>query len=327
VEAPVHLYDQIASNKRNSVLLMISAFLLLTVLGFVFGATQDAPISGVVVAVGFAAVYLLISYYAGSRIVMMTMGGREITKADYPILFNIVEEMKIASGLPMPRIFVINTPASNAFAAGMSPDKAMIAVTTGLMEQLNREELQAVIAHEMGHIKNFDSRFSILMAVMVGSIALMCDMFFRTMRAPRRSSNNDSKSGGSAIFFVIAIVLAILAPIVAKIIQFSMSRKRELLADNTSAELTRNPGALANALLKIAGDPDELDIANRGTQHLFIINPLKAAKDHKNQLRRSVEGATRAPINEKAGWFDTHPPIALRVRLLQEMSRTGSPLP
>lgn len=318
MQPPEHLYDQIARNKRNSVLLMISAFLLLTVLGFVFGATYDAPVSGVVIAVGFASLYLLISYTAGARIVMMTMGGREIGKADNPMLFNIVEEMKIASGLPMPRIFLIDTPASNAFAAGMSPDKAMLAVTTGLMEQLNREELQAVIAHEMGHIKNFDSRFSILMAVMVGSIALMCDMFWRSLRGSRRSSSSsDSKGGGQAvaIFAIIAVVLAILAPIIAKIIQFSMSRKRELLADNTSAELTRNPGALANALLKIAADPDELDLANRGTQHLFIINPLKAAKDVKAQL------AGKAIDPEKSGWFDTHPPIALRVKLLREMSR------
>jgi heat shock protein HtpX len=293
---------------------MISAFLLLTVLGFVFGATQDAPVSGVVVAVGAASVYLAVSYWAGSRLVMLSMGGREIQKKDNPVLFNVVEEMAIAAGLPMPRVFLIDTPASNAFAAGMSPDKAMIAVTTGLMENLNREELQAVIGHEMGHVKNFDSRFSILMAVMVGSIALLCDMFWRSMRHSRRSS---SKNGGQAqlIFFAVAIVLAILAPIVAKIIQFSMSRRRELLADNTGAELTRNPGALANALLKIAADPDELDIANRGTQHLFIINPLKAAKDVK------LQAAGKAVDSEKAGWFDTHPPIALRVRLLREMAK------
>jgi len=313
VQPPEHLYDQIARNKRNSVLLMISAFLLLTVLGFVFGTVYEAPVSGIVIAVGTATIYILISYWAGSRIVMLSMGGHEIQKKDSPVLFNVVEEMAIAAGLPMPRVFVINSPASNAFAAGMSPDKAMIAATTGILEQLNREELQAVIGHEMGHIKNFDSRFSILMAVMVGSIALLCDMFWRSLRGSRRSS---SKSGGqaTAIFAVAALVLAILAPIVARIIQFSMSRRRELLADNTGAELTRNPGALANALLKIAGDPDELDIANRGTQHLFIINPLKAAKDVKAQ-------AAGKAVSEKAGWFDTHPPIALRVRLLKEMAK------
>jgi heat shock protein HtpX len=314
---PEHLYDQIARNKRNSVLLMISAFLLLTVLGFVFGAAYGDPTTGIVLAVGGAAVYLAISYSAGSRLVMMSMGGKEIQKSDSPELFNVVEEMAIAAGLPMPRVFLINTAASNAFAAGMSPDKAMIAATTGLLEQLNREELQAVIGHEMGHIKNFDSRFSILMAVMVGAIALLCDMFWRMLRSSRRSS---SKNAGQAqiIIAVCAIVLAILAPFVARIIQFSVSRKRELLADETGAELTRNPGALANALLKIAGDPDELTLANRGTQHLFFINPLKAAKEIKAQLA----GKPLKPEDaEKSGWFDTHPATALRVRLLREMAK------
>jgi heat shock protein HtpX len=314
VEAPVHLYDQISSNKRKSVLLMISAFLLLAALGFVFGGAYDVPIEGLLVAVGFASLYLWISYAAGSRLVMLSMGGREIEKKDNPQLFNVVEEMSIAAGLPMPRVFLIETPASNAFAAGMSPEKAMIAVTTGIMEQLNREELQAVIGHEMGHIKNFDSRFSILMAVMVGSIALMCDMFWRMNRGSRRSSSSSSSSKGGgqaqAIFLGVAIVLAILAPFAAKLIQFSVSRRRELLADNTGAELTRNPGALATALEKIVKDPDTLDLANRGTQHLFITNPLCSQKDVQ---------ALQAN-QEKSGWFDTHPPIALRVRLLREMA-------
>ncbi|HEX5036033.1 MAG TPA: M48 family metallopeptidase [bacterium] len=311
MEPPVHLYDQIARNKRNSVLLMTSAVLLLAVLGFVFGAYYEAPISGMLVASGAATIYLLISWYAGSSLVMLSMGAREIEKREYPQLFNIVEEMAIASGLPMPKIYVIQSNASNAFATGMRPDKAAISVTTGIMETLNREELQAVVAHEMGHIKNFDSRFSVLMAVLVGVVALMCDAFWRMARGSRKSSSS-SKGGGQAqlIIFIAAIVLAILAPLAAKLIQFSMSRRRELLADNTSAELTRNPGALANALEKIVKDPDPLDIANRGTQHLFIANPLKTLKDVKALQEK----------NEKSGWFDTHPPMALRVRLLREMS-------
>ena len=164
------------------------------------------------------------------------------------------------------------------------------------------------------HLAENERPLSILMAVMVGAIALLCDMFWRSMRHSRRSS---SKGGGQAqlIILVAGLVLAILAPIAAKLIQFAVSRKRELLADNTGAELTRNPGALASALLKIAGDPDELDIANRGTQHLFVINPLKAAHDLK------AAKAGKPVDSEKAGWFDTHPPIALRVRLLREMAK------
>jgi heat shock protein HtpX len=313
VEAPVHLYDQIARNKRNSVLLMISAVLLLAVLGFVFGAYYDAPISGMLVAAGAAAIYLLISYYAGDKIVMLSMGAHEIEKRDNPQLFNVVEEMSIAAGLPIPRIYVIQSAASNAFATGMRPDKASISVTTGLLEILNREELQAVIGHEMGHIKNFDSRFSVLMAVMVGIVALLCDAFWRLNRSTRRSSSSE-KGGGQVqlIIFIAAVVLAILAPIAARLIQFSVSRKRELLADNTGAELTRNPGALASALEKIVRDPDPLDLANRGTQHLFITNPL--------HIKQDVQALNDPKSSEKSGWFDTHPPIALRVRLLREMS-------
>lgn len=194
----------------------------------------------------------------------------------------------------------------------MSPDKASLCVTTGILQILNREELQSVIGHEMGHVKNFDSRFSVLMAVMVGAIALMCDAFWRINRGSRRSSD---KEGGQfqLIVLAVAVVLAILAPLAAQLIQFSVSRKRELLADETSAELTRNPGALANALEKIVKDPDHLDLANRGTQHLFITNPLRVGKDAQ---------ALQAD-DEKAGWFDTHPPIALRVRLLREMAHTA----
>ncbi len=312
---PAHLYDQIRRNKRNSILLMIAITLLLTVVGFVFGAAYADPSIGLILALLFSLVYALIAYFGGDGIIQMSLGAEEIAKKDNPQLFNVIEEMSIAAGLPMPKVYLIESAASNAFATGRSPDKAAVAVTTGLLENVNREELQAVVGHEMGHIKNYDTRFAILMAVMVGAIALLCDAFWRGMRHSRRSS---SKGGGQAqlVFFVIAIVLAILAPIAAKLIQMGMSRRRELLADNTAAELTRNPGALANALEKIAADPDPLDIANRGTQHLFIINPLKAAKD----VKRLQAGKA---VSEKAGWLDTHPPLALRVRLLREMAHAS----
>lgn len=310
---PAHLYDQISRNKRNSVFLIIGIVLLLTIVGFVFGASYGDPTIGLAMAAGFALLYAAIGYWAGDGIVLLSMGAKEIAKPDNPQLFNVVEEMSIAAGLPMPKVYLMQSAASNAFATGRSPDKAAIAVTTGLLENVNREELQAVVGHEMGHIKNFDTRFAILMAVMVGAIALLCDAFWRGMRVSRRSS---SKGGGQAqlIFFVIAIALAILAPIAAKLIQMAMSRSRELLADNTAAELTRNPGALASALEKIAADPDPLDLANRGTQHLFIVNPLKAASDAKR-----LRAGNTADI-AKAGWFDTHPPLVFRIHLLREMA-------
>ena len=291
---------------------MISITVLLALVGFFIGYSYGDPIVGLVLALGFALFYTAISMMAGDKIVLASMRAKEVTKQSHPQLFNVVEEMSIAAGLPMPKVYVIKSDASNAFATGRTPDKAAVAITTGLMEILNREELQAVMGHEMGHIKNFDTRFAILMAVMVGAIALICDAFWLMSRGMRRSS---SKGGGQAqlVILIVAIVLAILAPIAAKIIQMAMSRRRELLADNTAAILTRNPEALANALEKIAGDKDELDLANRGTQHLFIVNPLKIIKDHK-------KGINAAKSEEKSGWLDTHPPLALRIRLLREMA-------
>lgn len=305
-----HLYEQISQNKRNSILLVASMIVLLGLVGYVIGGAYHAPLAGLTLALSFSLLYGAISYWGGDSIVMMSMGAKEAEKADYPQLFNVVEEMAIASGLPMPKIYVIPSPASNAFATGTSPEKASIAVTTGILEVLNREELQAVLGHEMGHIKNFDTRFAVLMAVMVGAIALLCDAFWRMNRS-RRSSSSKNDGQAQAILLVAAVLLAILAPLAAKLIQFSMSRRRELLADNSSAELTRNPGALASALEKIASDPDPMDLANRGTQHLFIVNPLNTLADSKrpNPLTQ-----------EKAGWFDTHPPLGMRIRLLREMT-------
>jgi Zn-dependent protease with chaperone function len=305
-----HLYDQISRNKRNSWLLVLGMTAILVLVGFVLGSAYADPWIGLSFALLFSFGYAAISYFGGSSIVMATMGAKQARREDFPQLFNVVEEMAIAGGLPIPKVYVIESAASNAFATGNSPEKASIAITTGLLEILNREELQAVIGHEMAHVKNFDTRYAVLMAVMVGAIALLCDAFWRLGR--RRSSD---KEGGQAqaIMFIAGIVLALLAPLAAKLIQFSMSRKRELLADNTSAELTRNPGALANALEKIATDPDPMDLANRGTQHLFIINPLHTLEDNRKHIDMRTE--------QKAGWFDTHPPLGLRIKLLREMSK------
>lgn len=310
-----HLYEQIARNKRKSWLLVVIVTALFAALGYLFGSSYGDPLAGLLIASGIATFYAAISALMGDRLVLSSMRAKEISKKDHPQLVNVVEEMAIAAGLPLPKIYLIDSHASNAFATGRSPAKASIAVTSGLLENLNREELQAVVAHEMAHIKNFDTRFAILMAVMVGSIALLCDAFWRMLRYARRSS---SRAAGQAQLVVLcaAVVLSLLAPFMAKLIQLAMSRKREHLADNTAVELTRNPLALANALEKIAADPDELDLANRGTQHLFILNPLRAAKE----LKREKKGKA---THEKTSWFDTHPPVALRIRLLRELGHAG----
>lgn len=302
-----HLYELAAKNKRLSIFLIFLIALLLGTVGFFIGGFFGSPMIATLIAVGFSLFMALVAYYSGDEIVMGLMGGVEADPQLFRQLHNVVEEMSLAAGLPKPKVYVIYSDASNAFATGRDPEHASIAATTGLIENLNREELQGVIGHEISHIRHFDTRYSIMMAVMVGGIVLLCDAFWRAVRwgGLRRSSNK--KEGGSltAVFLVIAIVLAILAPIFAKIIQFAMSRRREYLADNGSAELTRNPIGLAKALEKIAGDPDPLDVSNRGTQHLFIVNPL-------NTYSGANEWAT--------GLFSTHPPIKERVRILKELA-------
>ncbi|MBI2067705.1 MAG: M48 family metallopeptidase, partial [Deltaproteobacteria bacterium] len=274
--AAPHLYDQISRNKRNTYFLILGVIALFVFVGYLIGRFfYGDPFFGVVPALLGSLVYSLFSLFVGDKVVLFMMGAKPAEPGANQQLMNVVEEMAIAAGLKPPKVFVIHSPASNAFATGRSPDKASIAITTGLMERLNREELQAVIGHEMGHIKNFDTRFAILMAVLVGAVAMICDMVMRQMRFGGRRRG---QGGGQLqiVMILLAVVLAILAPLVAKMIQFAMSRHRELLADNTAVELTRNPNALANALEKIATDPDELQLANRGTQHLFIVNPLRA---------------------------------------------------
>ncbi|MBI3909624.1 MAG: M48 family metalloprotease [Armatimonadetes bacterium] len=306
------MYEQIARNKRHSALLVLAVVILLMVLGAVFAGAVEAPwwtgLAGASVAAGIT---FLISYYGGSAILLGVSGARPIQKRDHPQLFNVVEEMAIASGLPMPRIYIIEDSAPNAFATGRSPDQAAIAVTRGLLNKLSRDELQGVIAHEMAHIQNFDIRLSMLLAVLVGSIALLCDLFLRMVRHVRIGGDDDDRgSAGLQVFFLaLGLLLAIVAPIFAKLLELAVSRRREYLADATGALLTRYPEGLASALQKISDDPEVLEVANRATQHLYIINPIKSFEER------------------AAGLFDTHPPIQDRIRRLHEMAFKGDSRP
>ena len=211
--------------------------------------------------------------------------------------------MSIASGLPMPKVYVINDTAPNAFATGRDPKHASVAVTTGLLEKMDREELQGVIGHELSHVGNYDIRFALLVGVLVGSIALLADWFLRfTFWGGGRRGNGDNDRGGggaAAILFIIALVLAVVAPLIGRLVQLAVSRQRESLADVSAVELTRNPVGLARALRTIADDPEVLEVANRATQHLYIVNPIKSFE-------------TRS----KSMW-DTHPPIAERIAVLR----------
>jgi len=297
------MYEQISRNKRLSYVLIVVMTALLIMFGYAVGfAATGVGWFGLAIAVILAVAMSLTSYYKGDKIALATSRARQVTHDEEPQLFNVVEEMSIASGNPMPAVYVINDSAPNAFATGRDPGHSSIAVTTGLIEKMNREELQGVVAHEMSHVRNYDILFATLVGVMVGAIALMADFFLRWSfwGGGRRSNNN---SGPIAIVvMVVALLLAILAPIAARMVQLAISRKREYLADASAVELTRNPNGLANALEKIAGDPEVLEGANRATAHLYIAQPIKKFE------------------KKSRGLFDTHPPIQERIAVLRAMA-------
>jgi len=301
---------QIARNKRDSWFLMALVVVVLLILGFVIGFAYWGDYFGGLGLLGVfgvaAIVWSLVGYYAGSGMALAVSGAKEVTHDQEPQLWNIVEEMSVAAGQPMPRVFVIESDAANAFATGRDPRHSAIAVTRGLMARLNREEMQGVVSHEMSHIRNYDIRFATLLGIMVGLIALIADFFLRWGFFFGGGRGRSSGSGGNAaqgIVFIIAIVLAILAPLFAYMVKFAYSRKREYLADASGVELTRNPVGLAGALEKIAADPVPLKTGNRATNHLYISSPEK--KHH------------------KAGLFDTHPPIEERIARLRAMAYQG----
>ena len=306
-------YDQQTANRRLSLLLMLSVALLLAALGFSIGFAYTGYAVG---GAGFTVIALVLgivmsvgSYYQGDAIVLAASGAIAADPVRDQQLLNVVQEMAIAANVPMPKVYLIDDTAPNAFATGRDPEHASIAITIGLLQKLDREALQGVIAHEMGHVRNLDIRFMLLVGVLVGGIALLSDMFMRSLwfGGGQRRSRNDNGGGLQAIMMVVAVVLAILAPIAARLVQMSVSRQREYLADATSVELTRNPVGLERALAAIATDREVLEVANRATQHLYIVNPIKKFEER------------------AAGLFTTHPPIADRINRLREL-RAASPL-
>ncbi|MFN8621749.1 MAG: zinc metalloprotease HtpX [Chloroflexota bacterium] len=307
-------HQQIAQNKRRSWLLLLVVTAVLVLLGYVIGvALTGSAGSGLIfipAAIALSVVLSAGAWFAGDGLVLAASRAREVTEADTPQLINVVRELTLAASIPMPRVYLIDDSAPNAFATGRDPAHASVAVTTGLLEKLDREELQGVIGHELSHVRNYDIRFSLLVGVMVGSIALLSDMFLRMTwwsgMTGRRGRRSDSDSNGlQAVMMVVAIILAILAPIFGRMVQLAISRQREYLADASSVELTRNPAGLERALVRIAADPDPLEVANRATQHLYVVNPVKKLDD------------------SSRGLFSTHPPIVDRVNRLRAL--TGQP--
>ncbi len=301
----VLIYDRIDANRRNTFFLLLVFVALLAGLSIAIGVLFGLPFPFAPLLIIPFLIIALVSYYSSSRVALAISQARQVSKEDEPELFRTVENLCIGAGLPMPKVYVIEDGSPNAFATGRDPDHAAVAVTRGLLRKLDRLELEAVIAHELSHIGNYDIRVMTIVVVLVGLTALMADFALRLTfyGAGRRSSNRGRGGGGAVvIIYAIALLAVILTPIAAQFIRFAVSRQREFLADASGALLCRNPDALARALEKISADPDPLEVANKATAHLYINNPLREHKSFLNSM------------------FATHPPMEERVQLLRAMT-------
>ncbi|MBN2186183.1 MAG: M48 family metallopeptidase [Dehalococcoidia bacterium] len=306
------MWEQVRSNQIRSAILVVGMGLLLLLIGYLLGLYFfGSGIGGLIIAVIVWAVMSLVGFFRGDNILLALSRARKISRDDHPRLYNVVEEMKIASGLEkMPDIYIIDDPALNAFATGRDPNRAAIAITSGLLQKLNRDELQGVIGHEMAHIKNRDVLLMAITAVLLGTIVILAwygtrILFFGGMAGNRRSSSSGGGSG-QIIILVVAIVFMILAPIAAQFIYLAVSRKREYLADASSALYTRYPEGLASALEKLAASNSQLKSANKATAPMYIINPFRK------------KGMSASDLTS------THPPISERIRILRSMAGGAS---
>ena len=306
------MWEQIRSNQIRSVILVVGMGMLLLLVGYFLGLSFfGSGVGGLAIALIIWVVMSLVGYFQGDSILLRVSRAKKISRDDHPRLYNIVEEMKIASGLErMPNIYIIDDPALNAFATGRDPSKASVAITSGLLQKLNRDELQGVIAHEISHIRNRDVLLMAMCSILLGSIVILAwygsrIMIFGGMGRSRRSS---SSGGGQAqvIILIVALALMILAPILAYLIYFAISRKREYLADASAALYTRYPEGLASALEKLGASTGQLKSANKATAPMYIINPF----------RKKGRAATNLS--------STHPPISERIRILRSMAGGAS---
>ena len=289
------MYDQISANKRKTIGLMFGFFVLVGALAWILASVYGNDQMLVIAAV-FAVGYSLWGFFASSRLALTVNGAKEIQKSDDPRLWRIVENLAITDGLPMPKVYIMEDPALNAFATGRDPAHASVAITTGLLNVLDDTEVQGVMAHELGHVKNYDIRVSMLAFALVGVVSLICDIF---LRISFWGGGDDDNNSGNNVLMILSIVALILAPIVATLMQLAISRKREYLADATGALTTRYPEGLASALEKIRDNGSVMRKQNTSTAHLFIANPIK-------------KGAI-------SGLLSTHPPIDERIRILRGM--------
>jgi heat shock protein HtpX len=295
------VYSQIASNKRRSIGLVVGFVVFIGLFGYILSRALGSP--GLFIFIfGFALIYALISYFASAKITLAMTGAKPVERADAPQLYRTVENLSIAAGLPMPKVYIIDDSSPNAFATGRDPKHAIVAATSGLLAIMEPDELEGVIAHEMSHVGNYDIRFMALVVVLVAVVAMLSDLFLRITFWS--SFGDDEEGGGNTLFIILGIVGAILAPLAAALIQLAVSRKREYLADASGALLTRYPEGLAKALAKLENDPRGLKQANSATASLYIANPLKGRKGKGEGLMKL---------------FDTHPPIEDRIARLNKM--------
>ncbi len=300
----MNLYNAISTNKWKTWLIMSLFIIFISAIAYVFGQATGSGSGFVVIALIFATISSFFSYFYSDKMILAISGAKEIQKQDNPELFRIVENLAIGDGVPTPKIYIMNEAAPNAFATGRDPNHAIVCVTTGILQRLNKAELEGVIAHELSHVKNYDTRLMGIVTILVGFVAILANMFMQNLwwgGFGNRDRENRDNTG--AIFLIIGIILAILSPIAATLIQLAISRKREYLADASGALLTRYPAALADALEKISKNPIPMKNVNNVTAQLYIENPLK---------------------NNNAGhWFtglfDTHPPIEERIKILRTM--------
>ena len=307
-------YAEESANKRNSFLLALLVIAFLAAFGFVigfsigYGSGDEVAfgIAALVIAVGIGAISALFSYYGGDKLVLSSSHAKEISAEQAPALYDVVNEMAIAAGVPMPKVYIIDDPSPNAFATGRDPQHSSVAVTSGLLQKMNREELQGVLGHEMSHVRNYDIRFTLIVGVIVGSLALLAGFFLRYtfwFGGGRRSNNRDG-GGFAIVLLLVGLVMSVVSYFFGALVQMAVSRQREYLADASSVELTRNPHGLESALAKLASDNEPLHSANGATQHLYIVNPLKK-------------------LGGGSALFSTHPPIVDRINRLRKL--TGDP--
>ncbi|HKY74148.1 MAG TPA: M48 family metallopeptidase [Patescibacteria group bacterium] len=301
----VNIYENVDHNKRMSALVV--ALFVVFVVGtvYVFSRALGYGLDVVGIALIFSGISSYISYYYSDKIILGLSGAREASRKQDFHFYTVVENLALAARMPKPKLYVIDDTAMNAFATGRDPEHAVVCATTGLLQKLNRTELEGVFAHELSHIRNYDIRLMSIVTVLVGVIALLADWFFRAAYWGRRGrDSNRENSQLQALFFVVGLLLAMLSPIIAQLIQLAVSRRREFLADASGVALTKYPDGLVSALKKLQHDKEPLEAANKATAHLYIVNPLRNNKDARHWF---------------AGLFNTHPPVEDRIQALQSM--------